>query len=74
MKRPRLLIEEWLPAVVHGGEVQAVTQVRKLTLSAAFERHPELFVRGTLRPPVVLGAAWISKPKTNSSRWEACLQ
>ena len=57
MKRPRLLIEEWLPAMVDGGEVEAVTQVRKLTLSAAFEAHPELFVQRTPRPPVVPEAA-----------------
>jgi hypothetical protein len=72
MKRPRLLIEEWLPAVIHGGEVEAVTQVRKLTLSAAFQRHPERFVRGTPRPPVVPEAAWINKSETNSSVCEAC--
>jgi len=44
-------------AMVHGGEVEAVTQVRKLTLSAAFEAHPELFVQRTPRPPVVPEAA-----------------
>jgi hypothetical protein len=33
------------PAMVHGGEVEGVTQVRKLTLSAAFEGRPERFVR-----------------------------
>jgi putative transposase len=60
------------PAMLHRGEVEAVTQVRKLTLSAAFERHPERFVRGTPRPPVVAGAAWTNRPKTNSSRSEAC--
>ena len=60
------------PAIVHGGEVEAVTQVRKLTFSAAFEAHPERFVRGTPRPPVVPEAAWMNKPKTNSSISEAC--
>jgi len=59
------------PAMVHGGEVEAATQVRKVTLSAAFERHPERFVQGTPRPPVVPEAAWINKPKTNSSISEA---
>jgi hypothetical protein len=38
------------PAMAHGGEVEGVTQVRKLTLSAAFEAYPECFVRGTPRP------------------------
>jgi hypothetical protein len=57
---------------IHRSEVEAVTQVRKLTLSVAFEAHPERFIRGTPRPPVVPEAAWINKPKTNSSRSEAC--
>jgi putative transposase len=60
------------PAMVHRGEAEAVTQVRKVTLSAAFEAHPERFVRGTPRPPVVPEAAWINKPKTNSSISGAC--
>jgi putative transposase len=45
------------PAMVHRGEVEAVTQARKVTLSAALEPHPERFVRGTPRPPVVPEAA-----------------
>jgi putative transposase len=60
------------PAMVHGGEVEAVTQVHKLGLSAAFEAHPERFVRETPRPPMVPEAARINKPRTNSSRSEAC--
>jgi len=60
------------PAMVHGGAVEAVTQVRKLTLWAALEAHPERFVRGTPRPPVVPEAAWINKPRANSSISEAC--
>jgi putative transposase len=60
------------PAIVHGGEVEAVTAARKLTLSAAFEARPERFVRRTPRPPVVPEAARINKSKTNSSRSEAC--
>ena len=59
------------PAMVPRGEAQAVTPVRKATLSAAFQAHPERFVRGTPRPPVVPAAAWITKPKTNSSISEA---
>ena len=60
------------PAMVHRGEVEAVTQVRKLTLSAAFEARPERSVRGTPRPAVVPEAAWIDKPKTHSGICEAC--
>ena len=61
-----------IAAKVQRGEVEAVTQVRKLTLSAAFEAHPERFVRRTPRPPVVPEAAWINKPKSNPSRSEVC--
>jgi len=60
------------PAVAHHGEVEAVTQVRKVTLSAAFEAHPERFVQRTPRPPVVPEAAWINQPKTHSGICEAC--
>ena len=60
------------PAMVHCGKVEAVTQVRQVTLSAAFQAHPERFVRETPRPPVVPEAAWINKPKTPSSTSEAC--
>jgi hypothetical protein len=60
------------PAMLHGGQVEAVTQVRKVTSSAAFEAHPKRFVRGTPRPPVVPEAAWINKAKTHSGRSEAC--
>ena len=60
------------PAMVRGGEVEAVTQVRKVTLSAGFKAHPERFARGTPRPPVVPEAAWIIKPEINSGVSEAC--
>ena len=60
------------PAMVHCGEAEAVTRVRKVTLSAAFEAQPKRFVQGTPRPPVVPEAASINKPKTHSSTSEAC--
>jgi len=44
-----------IPAMVHGGEVEAVTQVGKLTSSAAFEAQPERFVQRTPRPAVGAG-------------------
>jgi hypothetical protein len=52
--------------------VEAVTRVRKPTLPAAFQAQHEHFVQGTPRPPVAPEAAWINKPKTNSSVSEAC--
>jgi integrase len=50
------------PAAVHQGQVGIVEQVRKEALAAAFKIHPERFVRGIPRPPVVPEAAWINKP------------
>jgi hypothetical protein len=60
------------PAMLHCGEVEAGTPVHKLTSSAALEAHPQRFVRGMPRPPVVPEAAWINKPEINSSVSEAC--
>lgn len=54
------------PAAVHQGQVGIVEQVRKEALAAAFKIHPERFVRGIPRPPVVPEAAWINKPKVES--------
>jgi hypothetical protein len=51
------------PAAVHHGQSQAVSQVRKEVLAAAFKAHPERFVRGMPNPPAVPKAAWINKPK-----------
>jgi putative transposase len=58
------------PATVHHGKVEAVTQLREVVLSEAFMAHPERFVRGMPQPPVVPEAAWINKPKIDSSESE----
>jgi putative transposase len=59
------------PATIHHGKSEVVSQVRQAALLVAFNNHPERFVRGTPRPPLVPEAAWINKPKPDSSKPEA---
>jgi len=50
------------PAVVHFGEAQTVLDNRQVVLDAAYQAHPDRFVR---RPPTPLplpSAVWINKP------------
>jgi putative transposase len=52
------------PSAVHHDQAPALHAARGLVLDAAYERHPERFVR---RPPVpreLPTAAWINKPDT----------
>lgn len=51
------------PAVVHSGQGAKVLQARQLTLQAAYERHPERFVRGAPQPEPLPRAVWINPPK-----------
>jgi len=50
------------PADVHYGRAGAVREARALTLSSAYELHPERFVRKHPEPPPLPQAAWINKP------------
>jgi putative transposase len=50
------------PAVVHAGLAAEVTAARAVTLSRAYEAHPERFVRHPPRPPQVPTAVWINPP------------
>jgi hypothetical protein len=54
------------PALVHRGEMEAVTQASNALLSGAFKAHPEYVVRGTPWAQILPEAAWISKPKTDA--------
>jgi putative transposase len=56
------------PATVHHGKSEVVNQVREAALLVAFSNHPERFVRGTPRPPLVPEVAWINKPRTDLNR------
>ncbi len=50
------------PADVHHGRAGAVREARAVTLSSAYELHPERFVRKHPEPPPLPEAAWINKP------------
>lgn len=52
------------PADVHYGRDQAVLQQRQQVLHAAYEKHPERFVKGLPKPQSLPDAVWINPPKT----------
>lgn len=51
------------PAVVHAGLAAEATAARAVTLTRAYEAHPERFVRHPPRPPQVPTAVWINPPE-----------
>jgi putative transposase len=54
------------PETVHNGKAELTIGQRQLVLASAFDTHPERFVHGTPRPPLLPEAAWINKPKKTS--------
>jgi len=56
------------PEMVHYGKAELVTSQRQIVLAAAFDAHPERFVRGMPEPPELPEAAWINKPKVESKQ------
>jgi putative transposase len=50
------------PAVVHFGRAAELIERRQTVLDAAFEAHPERFVRRPPRPPSLPTAVWINRP------------
>ena len=50
------------PAVVHHGLADAVYAHRQRVLQAAYEAHPERFVRGMPIPPELPKEVWINQP------------
>lgn len=50
------------PADVHYGRAGTVREARAVTLSSAYQLHPERFVRKHPQPPPLPTAAWINKP------------
>jgi len=50
------------PATVHGGQAAATIAARQQILLAAYQAHPERFVRGTPKPPALPSAVWINPP------------
>jgi putative transposase len=58
------------PEVVHYGQAEAVFKIREKALMAAYEAHPERFVKKVPVPPRLPEAAWINPPKpVKSEEW-----
>ena len=53
------------PAAVHYGQAVALTAQRQVTLKAAYEVHPERFVKGPPKPPKVPTEVWINPPQSD---------
>ena len=51
------------PAAFHHGHAEQLHAARVDVLNAAYQRHPERFVRKPPAPPQLPTAAWINKPK-----------
>ncbi len=54
------------PAVVHGGQAEAVLAARQAVLTAAHAAHPERFVRQRPRPLALPREVWINAPADGS--------
>jgi len=52
------------PSAVHHGQAPARHAARGIVLDAAYQRHPERFVRKPPVPPELPTATWINKPDT----------
>jgi putative transposase len=52
------------PAAVHHGHAEQLHAARAQLLNAAYQRHPERFVRKPPVPPELPTAAWINRPDT----------
>lgn len=59
------------PAVVHFGQSANATAQRQLILDAAYQAHPERFVRRPPRAAVPSNAVWINPPKPPKSEGES---
>jgi len=51
------------PADVYFGRSDAIIAARRRTLAAAYEAHPERFVRGKPNPPSLAKETWINPPE-----------
>ena len=55
------------PEVVHYGMAEEVTKVRQQVLEDAYLNHPERFVKGRPKAPVLPEAVWINPPIERAS-------
>ena len=51
------------PGDVHYGRAEAIQEQRAVVLDAAYQAHPERFVRKPPIPPPLPQIAWINKPE-----------
>jgi putative transposase len=58
------------PATVHYGQAAEAIAARQEVLVAAYQAHPERFVRGTPKPPALPSAVWINPPPVAESGME----
>ena len=56
------------PAVVHFGEAQTVLAHRQVVLDAAYQAHPDRFVRRPPKPLPLPSEAWINRPAPPGSQ------
>jgi putative transposase len=61
-------IELLTPAMVHYGQAPAIVKQRQLVLDAAYQAHPERFVRRPPQSSPVPKEVWINKPPLNKSQ------
>ena len=54
------------PTDVHHGRAEAIQEQRAAVLDAAYQSHPERFVRKPPTPPPLPQAAWINKPEEDT--------
>ena len=52
------------PAMVHHGQAAHILAHRQVVLDAAFQAHPERFVRKPPRPPELPSQVWINRPSS----------
>lgn len=55
------------PATAHYGQAATLTAQRQATLAAAYDAHPERFVKGLPQPPELPQAVWINPPVSEES-------
>ena len=58
------------PAVVHSGQAPAVLAARQVVLDAAFQAHPDRFVRRPPKPLPLPSEVWINKPAKTDLKTE----
>jgi putative transposase len=56
--------------VVHFGETETVLAHRQVVLDAAYQAHPDRFVRQSPKPLPLPSEVWINKPVPTGQRTE----